>query len=115
LLPYFQNYSWPGNVRELENAVARMVLLARGDTITLADLPAFLNPAAQSPAVRKPPASEEFIGLKAMERAAIVSALQKFGGNQSSAARYLKISRKVLINRIAKFHILKSEARAAGN
>jgi DNA-binding NtrC family response regulator len=46
-----------------------------------------------------------------MERGAIVNALRKFDGNQSKAARHLKISRKILMNRIAKFHIDKSEVR----
>ncbi|HWW74442.1 MAG TPA: sigma-54 dependent transcriptional regulator, partial [Pyrinomonadaceae bacterium] len=32
-------YPWPGNVRELENTVERMVVLARGQTITVEDLP----------------------------------------------------------------------------
>ncbi len=44
-----------------------------------------------------------------MERIAIVNALRKAGGNQSSAARDLKISRKILLNRIAKYRIEKSE------
>ncbi len=33
------SYSWPGNVRELKNLVERAVVLSRGDTITLSDLP----------------------------------------------------------------------------
>jgi two-component system response regulator HydG len=33
-------YSWPGNVRELENVVERAVVLARGTTIEITDLPA---------------------------------------------------------------------------
>ena len=32
-------YPWPGNVRELRNLIERAVVLSRGDTITLADLP----------------------------------------------------------------------------
>jgi two-component system response regulator HydG len=32
-------YSWPGNVRELENVVERAVVLARGASVELADLP----------------------------------------------------------------------------
>ena len=32
-------YDWPGNVRELENAVERMVVMARGDQIQVSDLP----------------------------------------------------------------------------
>ncbi|PWU24556.1 MAG: DNA-binding response regulator [Candidatus Rokuibacteriota bacterium] len=32
-------YPWPGNVRELENVIERAVVLARGSTIDVADLP----------------------------------------------------------------------------
>jgi NtrC-family two-component system response regulator AlgB len=32
-------YSWPGNIRELKNLIERAVVLSRGDTITLTDLP----------------------------------------------------------------------------
>ncbi len=32
-------YSWPGNVRELRNAIERAVILSRGDSIALSDLP----------------------------------------------------------------------------
>ncbi len=34
-----QNYTWPGNVRELENCIQRAMVLASGNTITLANLP----------------------------------------------------------------------------
>ena len=33
------DHSWPGNVRELEHAIERALLLARGDVITVDDLP----------------------------------------------------------------------------
>ncbi|HUY28970.1 MAG TPA: sigma-54 dependent transcriptional regulator [Candidatus Binataceae bacterium] len=33
------SYPWPGNVRELRNVIERAVVLSRGDTITLSDLP----------------------------------------------------------------------------
>ena len=33
------SYSWPGNIRELRNVMERAVILSRGDTITLSDLP----------------------------------------------------------------------------
>ncbi len=36
-------YPWPGNVRELENAVERIMVKARGEVVTLADLPAELS------------------------------------------------------------------------
>ena len=34
-----QRYPWPGNVRELENCIQRAMVLASGNTITLANLP----------------------------------------------------------------------------
>lgn len=33
-------YAWPGNVRELRNAIERVVILATGNEVSLADLPA---------------------------------------------------------------------------
>jgi NtrC-family two-component system response regulator AlgB len=33
------SYSWPGNIRELRNVMQRAVILSRGETITLSDLP----------------------------------------------------------------------------
>ena len=41
-------YSWPGNVRELRNVIERSVVIARGDTITLEDLPESLRSLADA-------------------------------------------------------------------
>jgi nitrogen regulation protein NR(I) len=38
-LAAIQRHSWPGNVRELENCIQRAMVLASGNTITLANLP----------------------------------------------------------------------------
>lgn len=35
----FRAYAWPGNLRELRNVIERAVILAGGETLTLADLP----------------------------------------------------------------------------
>ena len=35
-----EQHSWPGNVRELENAIRRALVVAKGDVILAADLPA---------------------------------------------------------------------------
>ena len=42
-------YSWPGNVRELRNVIERAVILCRGDTITVNDLPDRILAVPQSP------------------------------------------------------------------
>ncbi len=39
-LQWLRQYSWPGNVRELENAIERAVILAEGECIDVAQLPA---------------------------------------------------------------------------
>lgn len=112
LLPYFQNYRWSGNVRELENVVERIVVLARGDEVTLADLPDYLRSPGRTDSA-KLALPDQGVSLEGMERNMIVSALCKFNGNQSKAARYLGISRKVLLTRMAKYHIQKAELEAA--
>ncbi len=103
LLPYFSAWRWPGNVRELENVIERIVVLARGDEVTLQDLPDFLRrerPPLDAIQLELPP---EGISLEAVERELIRRALEKFDGNQSQAARYLDISRKTLIYRMEKY------------
>jgi two-component system NtrC family response regulator len=103
LLPYFGGYTWPGNVRELENIIERIVVLARGDEITLNDLPDFLRrerPLVEALHLDLPPHG---ISLEAVEKELIMRALEKFNGNQTHAAQYLDISRKTLIYRMEKF------------
>jgi len=103
LLPYFSGYRWPGNIRELENVIERLVVLSRGDEITLNDLPEFLR-RGRLPVdelhLELPP---QGISLEAVEKELIVRALEKFNWNQTHAARYLDISRKTLIYRMEKF------------
>ena len=112
LLPYFSAYSWPGNVRELENVTERIVVLARGQVITMEDLPDFLR--------RERTATDELhfdlppqgISLEQVEKELIVRALEKFHWNQTHAAQYLDISRKTLIYRMEKFGLRKEQAAA---
>jgi two-component system NtrC family response regulator len=107
LLTRFQDYRWPGNIRELENVIERIVVLARGDEITLADLPDFLRrerPAIDTLQLELP---ERGISLESVEKELLVRALEKFNGNQTHAAKYLDISRKALIYRMEKYGIRK--------
>src|SRR4030095_15543954 len=48
-LERLMSYAWPGNVRELENVLERAAILARGDRLTLADLPPNLLAAPGDP------------------------------------------------------------------
>jgi len=105
LLRHFQDYRWPGNVRELENVIERIVVLARGDEITLHDLPDFLRrerPAIDMLQLELPPRG---ISLEGVEKELLIRALEKFDGNQTHAAKYLDISRKALRYRMEKHGI----------
>ena len=113
MLPYFSAYTWPGNVRELENIIERIVVLSRGDEITLNDLPDFLRrerPAVVELHLDLPPHG---ISLEAVEKELIVRALEKFSWNQTHAAQYLDLSRKTLIYRMEKFGLKRDRAEAA--
>ncbi len=122
-----QRYPWPGNVRQLRNAVERMVVLARTDTLT-PDLlpPEIFLPAEQlaaSPAAGAVGANAGDAGAAAGQAAAgtspagdfaplreavqsfrrgyIAQALARTGGNQTKAAQLLGLQRTFL-NRLIK-------------
>lgn len=109
LLPYFSSHRWPGNVRELENVIERLVVLCPGDEVTVTDLPDFLvreRPAMEAIQLELPP---QGISIEAVERELVLRALQRFNWNQTKAAEFLDISRKMLIYRLEKFNLRKDD------
>jgi DNA-binding NtrC family response regulator len=91
----FMNYDWPGNVRQLKNVVERAVVLAKGDRITLRELPEeFLV------RYHKTNKTETGKTLKVIEHQAIKDALLTCSGNISKAAKQLGISRKTFYKRL---------------
>ncbi len=93
-------WPWPGNVRELENAIERAVVLARGETIGLSDLP---------PALRQQPATPNVLSfpvgtpLKVVEREMIERTLQLMGGDKARAAALLGITSRTIYRREAEW------------
>ena len=107
---YIVEYRWPGNVRELKNQIERIVLLGSGEFITRIQ---FEPPAAPPPSTRPGPnpnqsgtfsitLPDDGLALEDVERYILGRALDRFDGNVSAAARYLKISRQTMIYRIKK-------------
>jgi transcriptional regulator with AAA-type ATPase domain len=91
-----QHHTWPGNVRELENAMERVAALSRGPQVDLADLPDDLHATPASP--------EPSHGtLQDLERAAILAALARHGGQQAPAAAELGISPSTLYRRLRSY------------
>ncbi|MBX5460282.1 MAG: sigma-54-dependent Fis family transcriptional regulator [Steroidobacteraceae bacterium] len=92
-----KSYSWPGNVRELGNVIERAVLMARGATVTAADLRLDMQvPAA--PGI-------EAMSLEDAERLLIRSALRRAEGNVNAAAERLGLSRSAMYRRLEKLGI----------
>jgi DNA-binding NtrC family response regulator len=101
-------HSWPGNVRELRNAVERAMILEESALLTTGSLPVTLtNPlggegASQRMSFQIP---EEGISLEDNERSLVVRALEKTAGNQTQAARLLRITRDTLRYKMKKFNL----------
>ncbi len=97
-------YSWPGNVRELRNAVVRSAILARGTLILPEDLPETLRQSL--PPAEGAPADEGTVlvgDMEAIQKRAILEALEKTGGNKTKAAKLLGISRRTLIYKLRSY------------
>jgi DNA-binding NtrC family response regulator len=88
-------------------------VLARGDEITINDLPDFLRrerPALEVLQLDLPP---QGVSLEAVEKELILRALKKFNWNQTQAARYLDLSRKTLIYRMEKYGIREEQQQGS--
>ncbi|MNW10773.1 Transcriptional regulatory protein ZraR [compost metagenome] len=82
-------------MRELRNTLQRAALLARGDSIGVADLG--LPAAAAQPAIA--------IGGDELDRATIEAALERAGGVLAQAASELGLSRQALYRRLERLGI----------
>ncbi|MDE5622132.1 MAG: sigma-54 dependent transcriptional regulator, partial [Alistipes sp.] len=85
---------WPGNLRQLKNVVTTATLLAAGEYITCADLPAEVAGTVGSEGAAMP------LRDAAGEEERIRRALAVAGGNKSQAARLLGVDRKTLYNKL---------------
>ena len=104
-----RHYAWPGNVRELANTMERVVLFSDADPVRAEDLglPNGSQAGSSVSVLASGGIRVDFpdagLSLEAVERAVLVAAMEKAGGNQSEAARLLGISRDTLRYRIVKF------------
>ncbi len=104
-------YAWPGNVRELRNVMQRALLLAAGDAIGVEHLPVEKLLAR----VAAPPAPHTGAIEASGERARIIEALSRVGGNQTHAARALGVSRGTLLSRMDTFGLVRPRKRPNGS
>jgi DNA-binding NtrC family response regulator len=106
-------YDWPGNVRELENVIGHACMMVLSDTIDVADLPEPVRSpelsatgstrALPDTVAAAPESALTASMLEDTERRLISDALAKASGNQSEAARLLRIGRDALRYKMKKY------------
>ena len=91
-----QSYAWPGNVRELENVIQRAIILTKGNTLRLADLPATLREESRTTFEESIPGGSFESQLRDYKIRLAATAVRENNGNKTLAARSLSISRAYL-------------------
>ncbi len=100
------HHRWPGNVRELENMIERAVVMTKGSTIELGDLPALLSELVQSSASdaagnAMPPIPGA--KLADIEKYAIMETLKATGGSTSKTAEMLGVGVRTIQYRLHEY------------
>jgi len=109
-LELLEAYPWAGNVRELQNVMERAVVLAEGEMVAPAELPANLRLPQKVPAAMV----ADHLSLKkakrqwveAFEREYLIALLKKHQGNISQAAKTAGVDRKTIHRLIKRYRIV---------
>ena len=92
-LAALESYAWPGNVRELKFAVERALCVARGDRVTISDLPPEIVGAGSPDRTGEPGGGGTFDErMTAVERGLLLDALEICGNSQKEAAASLELT-----------------------
>ncbi len=101
------DHPWPGNIRELEHAIERGLLLARGEAITLADLPPELSPQPQDGG-----GGDEGRYRRARdgwERKFLEDLLREAGGSVGKAAELAGLHRSTLYEKLTRYGLVEKD------
>lgn len=91
-------YSWPGNVRELKNIIQRAVILCKGDSITVKDLPLELQNPLEALRPKEPSST-----IHELEKEHIKGVMRQVDGHRGKASRMLGIDPKTLYRKIKEY------------
>ncbi|MGI6435516.1 MAG: sigma-54-dependent Fis family transcriptional regulator [Syntrophomonadaceae bacterium] len=117
IIPVLKQYSWPGNTRELQNVVERMLCVTQGNKLSVRDLPEEMLPGpAEKPADEEQYSDDNTISvgrqrelrrqqLAASEYQEIMDLLERYGGNISTVARQMGVSRNTIYRRLRQYNI----------
>ncbi|AKF05046.1 sigma-54-dependent Fis family transcriptional regulator [Sandaracinus amylolyticus] len=120
-----RSYAWPGNVRELRNVIERAALVCAGDAIRAEDLGERIThvesaPPPSSPGVSVPARADDADAdfkdrVRQYETELILEALRRAGGNQTQAAKILRMPLRTLVHKMKSHGIRKLWAGAEGD
>lgn len=98
-------HTWPGNVRELENVIGHGCMMTLTEMIDVSDLPPLIPHSVRAPQLTNANglAAEGSQSLEENEKRLVMDALAQAAGNQSKAARQLRIGRDALRYKMKKF------------
>ena len=105
-LKCLMEYGWPGNVRELENTIERGIVLAEGDSVTMDVLPEKVIESRDR--IKLTLLSGELSikrTTRVIEEELIRKALEKTGGNRTSASKLLEISHRALLYKMKDYGV----------
>ncbi len=97
------SHLWPGNVRELENVIGHAAMMTLSDVIDVQDLPPYLTKRQGTTAAAAADRPSGLGTLEENERMLVIRALEEAHGNQSKAARQLRIGRDALRYKMKKY------------
>ncbi|HEX2960555.1 MAG TPA: sigma-54 dependent transcriptional regulator [Ignavibacteriales bacterium] len=96
VIKILESYAWPGNIRELENVIERMVIMSKGDVITLADLPPkLINEDLKGLSfdnLKLPEAKQK--AIDEVEKKYLIYLLRKYNGNVTHMALEAGMTRR---------------------
>jgi two-component system, NtrC family, nitrogen regulation response regulator NtrX len=103
---------WPGNVRELRNTVERLLILARSNEVTAADVERLVGGAVSAPSAAgdllEAGSFAEF--KERAERAYILAKLREHDWNVSETARAVDMPRSNLYKKIERYNLVREDA-----
>ncbi|MVZ63371.1 sigma-54-dependent transcriptional regulator [Sphingobacterium humi] len=101
-LQKLKQYHFPGNVRELQYSIERAVIMSDQSSLRADDI--LFSPIESQADVAAQP-MELSGNLEELERKAIKSAIERYNGNISKAAKELGLTRAALYRRLEKYNI----------
>jgi two-component system response regulator HydG len=99
------DHGWPGNIRELEHAIERALLLARGESLTLADFP----PEIAARAAEVAEGGRYRAARDAWERKYLEDLFREAGGSVAKAAELAGLHRSTLYEKLSRYGLVEGE------